>query len=86
MKGVSVIVPAKGRVAGVRALLGSLEAAAREYGRPKRIRVDNGLEFVSRDLDLWGWQYGVVLDYSRRASPPTTRSPKASTAASGRNA
>ena len=39
---------------------GTLEAAAREHGRPKRIRVDNGPEFVSRDLDLWAWQHGVV--------------------------
>jgi putative transposase len=47
----------------------TLEAAAREHGRPKRIRVDNGPEFVSRDLDLWAWQHGVVLDYSRPGKP-----------------
>ena len=34
-------------------VVATLEAAAREHGQPKRIRVDNGPEFVSRDLDLW---------------------------------
>ena len=28
-----------------------------------------GPEFVSRDLDLWAWQHGVVLDYSRPGKP-----------------
>lgn len=31
-----------------------LERVASVYGRPKRIRVDNGPEFISKDLDLWG--------------------------------
>jgi putative transposase len=26
------------------------------YGRPKRIRLDNGPEFISKDLDLWAEQ------------------------------
>jgi len=50
-------------------VVATLEAAAREHGRPKRIRVDNGPEFVSRDIDLWAWQHGVVLDYSRPGKP-----------------
>ena len=33
------------------------------------IRVDQGSEFVSRDLDLWAYQRGVTLDFSRPAKP-----------------
>ena len=29
------------------------------------IRVDQGSEFVSRDLDLWAYQRGITLDFSR---------------------
>lgn len=32
---------------------------------PATIRVDRGSEFVSRDLDLWVYQRGVTLDFSR---------------------
>jgi transposase InsO family protein len=31
------------------------------------IRVDQGSEFVSRGLDLWAYQKGVILDFSRVA-------------------
>ena len=34
-------------------------------GRPKRIRVDNGPEFISKELDLWAYLNGVELDFSR---------------------
>ena len=33
------------------------------------IRVDNGSEFISRDLDLWAYQRDVVLDFSRPGKP-----------------
>jgi putative transposase len=33
------------------------------------IRVDQGTEFVSRDLDLWAYQRGVTLDFSRPGKP-----------------
>jgi transposase InsO family protein len=46
-----------------------LERAGREHGFPKTIRVDQGTEFVSRDLDLWAYQRGVTLDYSRPGKP-----------------
>jgi len=39
------------------------------YGKPKSIRVDNGPEFISRDLDLWAWSNGVTLDFSRPGKP-----------------
>lgn len=33
------------------------------------IRVDQGTEFVSRDLDLWACAKGVTLDFSRPGKP-----------------
>ncbi len=33
------------------------------------IRVDNGSEFISRDLDLWAYQKEVTLDFSRPGKP-----------------
>ena len=47
----------------------TLERVTRDYGRPQTIRVDNGPEFISRDLDLWAWMNGVVLDFSRPGKP-----------------
>ena len=38
-------------------------------GLPVSIRVDQGTEFVSRDLDLWAYQRGVTLDFSRPGKP-----------------
>lgn len=31
--------------------------------------MDNGPEFVSRDLDLWAYQKNVILDFSRPGKP-----------------
>ena len=47
----------------------TLERVCRQVGYPKAIRVDQGSEFVSRDLDLWAYQKGVVLDFSRPGKP-----------------
>jgi putative transposase len=47
----------------------SLEDVGRQLGFPKTIRVDQGTEFVSRDLDLWAYQRGVTLDFSRPGKP-----------------
>ena len=38
-------------------------------GYPKTIRVDQGTEFVSRDLDIWAYVRGVTLDFSRPGKP-----------------
>lgn len=46
-----------------------LERVGREHGLPQTIRVDQGTEFVSRDLDLWAYQRGVTLDFSRPGKP-----------------
>jgi putative transposase len=46
-----------------------LERVCNEVGFPATIRVDQGTEFVSRDLDLWAYQRGVTLDFSRPGKP-----------------
>jgi putative transposase len=46
-----------------------LERVGHEIGFPTTIRVDQGSEFVSRDLDLWAYHRGVVLDFSRPGKP-----------------
>ncbi|KKN43960.1 hypothetical protein LCGC14_0698060 [marine sediment metagenome] len=38
-------------------------------GYPQIIRVDQGTEFVSRDLHLWAYTRGVTLDFSRPGKP-----------------
>jgi putative transposase len=37
--------------------------------RPKRIKVDNGSEFISKALDKWAYENGVILDFSRPGKP-----------------
>ena len=49
-----------------------LERVCKEVGFPATIRVDQGTEFVSRDLDLWAYQRGVTLDFSRPGKPTDT--------------
>jgi putative transposase len=46
-----------------------LERVCNEVGFPATIRVDQGSEFVSRDLDLWAYQRGVTLDFSKPGKP-----------------
>jgi len=67
-------------------VVATLDRVCNEVGFPATIRVDQGSEFVSRDLDLWAYQRGVTLDFSSPVSPPTTPISKRSTVASGRNA
>jgi putative transposase len=47
----------------------TLERVCRIVGYPKAIRVDQWSEFISRDLDLWAYQRGVTLDFSRPGKP-----------------
>lgn len=37
--------------------------------KPGRIKVDNGSEFISKALDKWAYENGVVLDFSRPGKP-----------------
>jgi putative transposase len=39
------------------------------FGKPMAIRCDNGTEFTSQSMDLWAYQNGVVLDFSRPGKP-----------------
>ena len=41
-----------------------LETTSAQRGFPKSIRVDNGLEFISKSLDWWADFNGVKLDFS----------------------
>lgn len=50
-------------------VVSTLERVTTAYGVPKSIRVDQGLEFISKDLDLWAYMNGVVLDCSRPGKP-----------------
>lgn len=47
----------------------TLDRVCRQIGYPKTIRVDNGSEFISRDMDLWAYQRNVTLDFSRPGKP-----------------
>jgi putative transposase len=47
----------------------TLERICKIVGYPRTIRVDQGSECVSRDLDIWAYQKSVVLDFSRRGKP-----------------
>jgi putative transposase len=50
-------------------VVATLERTCRSVGHPRTIRVDQGSEFISRDLDLWAYQRGVELDFSRPGKP-----------------
>lgn len=47
----------------------TLDAACQAPGYPKTIRVDNGSEFIPRDMDLWAYTNGFTLDFSRPGKP-----------------
>jgi len=42
----------------------SLVVAIQRYGKPKSILVDNGQEFISKELDLWAYANKISLDFS----------------------
>ncbi len=50
-------------------VVATLERVCRTVGYPSIIRVDQGSEFISRDLDLWAYQRGAELDFSRPGKP-----------------
>jgi putative transposase len=47
----------------------ALNLAVAQYGVPECIRLDNGPEFISKEVDLWAYAHGVVLDFSRPGKP-----------------
>jgi len=48
---------------------GRWNGSAPTWRYPDSIRVDQGSEFISRDLDLWAYQNNVTLDFSRPSNP-----------------
>lgn len=51
----------------------ALEQVAEWRGYPNYLRIDNGPEFISQQLEDWAEQHGVTLDFNQPASPPRTR-------------
>jgi putative transposase len=47
----------------------TLQKAILRHGKPKVIKVDNGPEFICKELDLWAYSNQVRLDYSRHGKP-----------------
>jgi len=39
------------------------------HGIPRYIKVDNGPEFISKELDKWAYENKVTLDFSRPGKP-----------------
>jgi putative transposase len=50
-------------------VVATLTRVCSQIGHPETIRVDQGTEFTSRDLDLSAYQNGVILDFSRPGKP-----------------
>lgn len=50
-------------------VVATLDLACRKIGYPTTIRVDNGSELISRNMDQWAYQRGVILDFSRTGKP-----------------
>lgn len=46
-----------------------LEQVHSDHGKPETIQVDNGPEFISKDVDLWAYWNKVKLDFSRPGKP-----------------
>jgi len=61
-------------------------AVAREGAIPERIQVDNGSEFISKELDRWAYENKVVRRSLDPASRPITRILNHSTGSFGMNA
>src|SRR5262245_35527433 len=50
-------------------VIDALEQARKQYGVPTSIRVDQGSQFTSKEVDLWAYANGVTLDFSRLGKP-----------------
>lgn len=59
-------------------VIDALEEAKRTFGLPQTIRVDNGCQFTSKELDLWAYANSVTLDFPGREHQPTTPTQKVS--------
>ena len=50
-------------------VVGAMERLKAEHGTPVFIKVDNGPEFISKELDKWAYENRVTLDFSRPGKP-----------------
>jgi putative transposase len=50
-------------------VVATLERVCARSGYPRMIRVDQGSEFISRDMDLWAYRHDVTLDFSPPGKP-----------------
>ncbi|OON33512.1 transposase [Izhakiella australiensis] len=51
-------------------VVGVMERLKHQHGRvPERIQTDNGSEFISKVMDKWAYENGVVMDFSRPGKP-----------------
>jgi putative transposase len=50
-------------------VVGVVERIKAARGKPCFIRVDNGPEFISKELDRWAYENKVTLDFSRPGKP-----------------
>jgi putative transposase len=57
------------RSATAMVVIGALEEAHRNFGLPHTIRVDQGCQFTSKELDLWAYSNAITLDFSRPGKP-----------------
>lgn len=57
------------RSIGSRDIANELDRLFKRYGRPKRLRSDNGREFISAELGDWLSQRGVEQVFIEKASP-----------------
>lgn len=46
-----------------------LDRLAESHGLPEVIFADNGTEFTSKAVDVWAYDHGVKIDYSRPGKP-----------------
>jgi len=46
-----------------------MDRLIQDRGVPDRIQCDNGSEFISRVLDKWAYENGVIIDFSRHGKP-----------------
>jgi putative transposase len=57
------------RSATAQTVIGALEEGRRDFGLPHTIRVDQGCQFTSKELDLWAYSNDITLDFSRPGKP-----------------
>jgi putative transposase len=57
------------RSATAMVVIEALDEARHTFGLPHTIRVDQGCQFTSKELDLWAYTRGITLDFSRPGKP-----------------